>query len=497
MEPVEEYVSIREHPDSAGKSWQRVTVGRATGGDGYVALGVRAEGGGEQRREFWTFSHRDLGRPPGRARIALSNVEDGRGGREWAAVFGGGHGAASGRAALFVVFIDRGIDGWANGDFVGIPAGGQGLRDQGENPGSVPTPREQDEDRAGGPAPRDQGEYPPVVNGLGEPALLDVDLDGSADLAYAGDLRGNLYRFDISSGDPSAWRATRLFRAAYGDPPQIRQPITGRPYVAMHPGEGEFLVAFGTGGGATGEDDADPGIQSIYGIWDPGESTPATARPDTRKKRLAERVLVNVVDETAGSFKTRRVLSGKPLRLAKDSPGRTGLYGWYIDLDMPRARETLQGNPNPDTCGRAPPGPQYPGERVTGRAASHGTMLFLATAIPGTGARCAAASAGSVLAIDLFTGSGPESPAVDLNDDGRIDAGDLAPFAGGTPVSGLVMGGEVFSGNPSTPKLVSNRDGSAALLLGAEDEQFSLTVGGPAALRTGRLSWRELPDAPY
>ena len=468
-QPVEEYVNIREHRDSVGKSWQRIMIGRVPEGDGYAALGTRPGDSGNLWSELWVFTDTDLGRPPGRARIALSNVDDGRGGREWAAVLGGGHGVPRGDAGLFVVFIDRGIDGWASGDFVRIPTG-------------VPSPGEQDD-------------HPPLPNGVGEPALVDIDRDGSADLAYAGDLLGNLFRFDISGSDPSSWRAVWLFRAAYGDGSERGQPIAQRPFVVMHPGAGEFLVVFGTGEGRTEKEGAGTAIQSIYGIWDPGEPNPATARPDAKSNRLARRMLTNVVDETAGSFRTRRVLAGEPLRFARDGPGRIGVYGWYIDLDMPRARHTLQGNPNPDPCGQAPPAPQFPGEQVTGRPVPRGTALFMATAIPRDGTHCADTPPGSILAIDMISGAAFEAPVIDLNDDGRTDSRDLVPADGGTPVAGLILDGDRFSGTLGAPELVSDRSGSAVLVVGNGNERVSLGIGRAGAPRTGRLSWRELPDA--
>ena len=474
--PAVETVFIREHKDSSGRAWQRVAIGGLADGDGYFARAI-GQGSGieglvdDAGSDLWTFTDADLGQIHGQARIALSNVDDGRGGGEWIAVFGGGHGATPGQAWLFVLFIDRGIDGWESGDFVKIPAG-------------IAVQPEQDGQTA-------------ASNALGEPALVDTDLNGTADLAYAGDLRGNLYRFELSGRDPSAWRVVRLFQATYGEPTETVQPITQRPFVAMHPGHGEFLVVFGTGSVRAVEGMAPTDIQSIYGIWDPGESDPATAWLDARRLRLVGRVLVNVVDESAGSFETRRMLTGAPFEYARHAPGRTGVYGWYIDLDMPRASQTLQGNPNPDTCGQSPPDPQYPGERLAGRAVPAGRALFMATAIPGTVGGCGDAPAGMVLAVDIATGDGPVGGVFDVNEDGHLDAADLSGVAGETPVSGVMLDGSAFSGTPGEPILVSAKDGSATLTVGQGDDALSLGIGGAAAPRTGRLSWREISEATH
>ena len=468
-EPVEEYVQVREHRDAAEKSWQRVTIAGLPDGGGYAAYGNGDGGdGGEAQTELWTFADSGLGQARARARIALSNARDARGEMEWAAFLGAGHGIVPGEARLYVLFIDRGIDGWAGGDFVSIATGA--------------------------PAPVNDAEQPLLSNGLGEPALVDTDLDGSADLAYAGDLQGNLYRFDISGSDPSSWRAVRLFQASYGSPLEAHQPITQRPFAIMHPRDDEFLVVFGTGRDLAGENVDSTDIQSIYGIWDPGEPDPATARAGARSDRLVRRVLVNVVEESAGSFATRRILTGEPVNYARDAPGRPGVYGWFIDLDMPRAMLTLQGNSNPDPCGRAPPHPQYPGERVVGRPVPRGKVLFMATGIPGDAAMCADAPRGSVLAIDTITGGSLEAGAFDLNDDGRFDAGFPLGPAPETPVSGIVLDGGVLTETPVEPELASGSDGSTVLVVGAGGDAVTLDIGTAGEPRTGRLSWREITD---
>lgn len=471
--PVVEAVHVREHRDAGSKSWQRIAIGALAGGDGYVARtfghGSDIEDGEDgASTELWTFTDAELARAHGQARIALSNVDDGRGSGEWAAVFGGGRDGTPGVANLYVLFIDRGIDGWTSGDFVRIPAGSA--------------------------VQREDGNQPAFPNALGEPALVDTDLNGTADLAYAGDLQGNLYRFDIADSDPSAWRAVRLFQATHGDPPGQFQPIAQRPFVVMHPADGQFLVVFGTGSGRAVPGMEGTDIQSIYGIWDPGEPDPVTARPGARDERLVRQVLVNVVDESAGAFETRRVLTGNPVNYVVDAPGRTGVYGWFIDLDMPRARQTLRGNPNPDPCGLSPPDPQFPGERVAGRPVARGQVLFMTTVIPGEAQQCDGAPPGSVLAVDIVTGNSLPGGVFDIDGDGRIDAGSPVPDLDDVPVSGVVLGGSAFSGMPGKPVLVHAGDGSATLVVGEGNGALSLGIGGAGRIRTGRLSWREISD---
>lgn len=126
-------------------------------------------------------------------------------------------------------------------------------------------------------------------NGLSTPALIDVNLDRRVDYVYAGDLRGNLWKFDLSAEDPSRWGVAYgedrdgdgVIDAADGDLPAPLfqaegQPITSRPDVMiMHsacasqaPG---FLVVFGTGRYLGATDRLDQSQQSIYGLWDYGD----------------------------------------------------------------------------------------------------------------------------------------------------------------------------------------------------------------------------------
>ena len=64
-----------------------------------------------------------------------------------------------------------------------------------------------------------------LPNGLGNVAMIDDDANGTADRAYAGDLFGNLYRFDLSGSNTSLWSVTKIFQATYDETAATRQPI--------------------------------------------------------------------------------------------------------------------------------------------------------------------------------------------------------------------------------------------------------------------------------
>ncbi|EMU5013257.1 pilus assembly/adherence protein PilC [Neisseria gonorrhoeae] len=94
--------------------------------------------------------------------------------------------------------------------------------------------------------------------GLSSPTLVDKDLDGIVDIAYAGDRGGNMYRFDLSNSDPSKWSVSTIFEGG--------KPITSAPAVSRL--ADKRVVIFGTGSDLTEDDVLDTKEQYIYGIFD-------------------------------------------------------------------------------------------------------------------------------------------------------------------------------------------------------------------------------------
>lgn len=114
-------------------------------------------------------------------------------------------------------------------------------------------------------------------NGLSTPTPVDIDLDEKVDYVYAGDLLGNLWKFDLKDPNPENWKV--VFEDADGDPKPLfqavnanglRQPITTQPQVVIpckYNQKGTF-VSFGTGRYLGKADFDDETVQSVYGIWD-------------------------------------------------------------------------------------------------------------------------------------------------------------------------------------------------------------------------------------
>jgi len=102
-------------------------------------------------------------------------------------------------------------------------------------------------------------------NGLSSPTLIDTTGDRTPDVAYAGDLNGNLWKFDISAGSTAAWSSQLLFQTDNSS--GVRQPISTAPDVGFHP-EGGYLVYVATGRLFDEADGNDTTQQAVYGIWD-------------------------------------------------------------------------------------------------------------------------------------------------------------------------------------------------------------------------------------
>ncbi|HGP7549658.1 TPA: PilC family type IV pilus tip adhesin [Neisseria gonorrhoeae] len=106
-------------------------------------------------------------------------------------------------------------------------------------------------------------EAPGGKGGLSSPTLVDKDLDGTVDIAYAGDRGGNMYRFDLSNSDPNKWSAKAIFEGT--------KPITSAPAVSRL--ADKRVVIFGTGSDLSEEDVVGKDQQYIYGIFDDDNRT--------------------------------------------------------------------------------------------------------------------------------------------------------------------------------------------------------------------------------
>lgn len=122
-------------------------------------------------------------------------------------------------------------------------------------------------------------EVPGGKGGLSSPTLVDKDLDGTVDIAYAGDRGGNMYRFDLSNQDPSQWTVRTIFEGT--------KPITSAPAISQL--KDKRVVIFGTGSDLSEEDVLSTDEQHIYGIFD--NDTNTGVAKDGQGNGLLEQVL--------------------------------------------------------------------------------------------------------------------------------------------------------------------------------------------------------------
>jgi len=385
--------------------WRSVLVGGlGLGGRSIFALDITNPGidMGDTNKEanaarmlfLWEFRHPHLGLTSTRPLIRKLSDET------WVAIFGSGK--VTGKSILFVVDI-------ANGD----------LLYKIETPSTSGT------------------------NGLSSPAGWDADFDGSLDLVYAGDLEGNLWKFDFVqvSGDPNdgnnptvALSGKSLIKVS--DPDSHRpRPITTVTLVSIKP-DGELMVFFGTG--AINEMADTSG--SVYGIMDRGESW-GTNPPLTIHTVDPIQHIDDSKDEGPTTY---RIISSSTV---PDSP-----IGWQLQL--PRGEHLLQD-------------PILNNHRIefTSSAATNQSGYK-----------------NWFMGVDYRTGNSPASPYLDLNADGTLDSQDafvdtnddggftenddllpvgrlIGPGVASAPTSVTIAGGmdAVFVTYEPTPRHVSNR----------------------------------------
>ncbi|NIR58093.1 MAG: hypothetical protein GWO02_00520, partial [Gammaproteobacteria bacterium] len=207
--------------DGGATAWHTVLVGGLRGGGrGLFALDITDPSTFSEANaddlfmwEFTSADDADLGLTFSQPTIARMNNG------EWAAVLGNGYNnTGSGTAQLFIVFLDGGLDGtWTlDADYMKIDT----------EVGSIVNSDCQD-------ASSD-------CNGLSRPVLADIDGNGTVDRVYAGDLKGNMWAFDVSASNDGNWGSAYsqgntprpLFTATDGTTPQ---PITSQPTLADHP----------------------------------------------------------------------------------------------------------------------------------------------------------------------------------------------------------------------------------------------------------------------
>ncbi|WP_374334706.1 pilus assembly protein [Leeia sp.] len=259
---------------------------------------------------------------------------------------------------------------------------------------------------------------------LGAPAGLDLFNDGVVDFIYAGDNKGNLWRFNLSSDVNSNWKTDDVpfFKAQNGssqDQVIMHRPIispvfgvdvNGAPDTSNPIGN---MISFGTGRFVYPGDKTDNTVQTLYGVLDDmstlNASTTITRANLQQQSMYSQVVTVPVSDTTRvpGEYKTS---TDTAVPLTGSSPKK----GWYIDL--PGTGERLAG------------APYYDGEF---------DVAIFGSGLPVSSSQCAAGGDGYMYGVDPASGK-PKAGFLEIKKDGYANVDDKLSFSSLTPNSRYV-----------------------------------------------------------
>jgi type IV pilus assembly protein PilY1 len=243
-------------------------------------------------------------------------------------------------------------------------------------------------------------------NGLATVVPIDVNGDFTADYAYAGDLMGNLWRFDLSSsGD-----GTLIYKAL--DPSGQSQRITTRPSVMRHPEGPGVIVLFGTGKYLETSDTTTTQTQTFYAIWDKDLTNTSTSaqvasatRNSTSSSLLQRKILAEVTGADGLSYRVTSTNGSDPIQWKMSNTVGKHL-GWFMDLYNTE-------NNNTSTFG----------ERQVSDSIVRGGKVIFTTLVPNANA-CAFGGDGWLMDLIAATGSQPSYAVFDISKNGVFNLGE-------------------------------------------------------------------------
>ncbi len=330
-----------------GSSWKTILLGALGGGGKSIfALDVTDPVNFSASNVLWEFTDPDLGFVHGQAKIARLNNGD------WAAIISNGYNSGSDKAFLFIVDLQTGalIKKIATNNSTN--------------------------------------------NGLSSPALLDTNHDKIIDTVYAGDLQGNVWKFDLSHTNSTQWEVAYknggnnapLFIARNASN-QI-QPITSPLEIGFHQ-NGGYSIFFGTGQFIASGDSTNTQVQSLYGIWDDGSKITATDRSVLQQQTIVTETVLPPFERT----------------ISTNSINWASKRGWYIDLLQPPSPGVTQGE-----------------RSVIMPMLSFGRIIFT-TLIPSNDP-CEAGGRNWLMLLNAQTGGMMSGAEFDTNDDGKVNSQD-------------------------------------------------------------------------
>ena len=250
-------------------------------------------------------------------------------------------------------------------------------------------------------------------NGLSTPVFLDTDNDSVADLAYAGDLQGRLWKFEFEfefdvSNDLMV-TATKLFDAG------VNQPITAAPDIALHP-SGDYLIYFGTGSLLSNDDIGNTQQQPVYAIWDQNTQVGNVCHDGFTGDLLWQ----SLTEGTTNGITVRYLATSY-------APEFSVHKGWKVNL--PKSGERLLGQP-----------------QLRG-----GRLQFVSTIPSATGAES------WLMELDYLSGGDSGSILFDLNNDSILNSNDVITVGSGTKKA---VAKKLDAGNLSQPAIARIDNGT-------------------------------------
>ncbi|HET8699838.1 MAG TPA: PilC/PilY family type IV pilus protein, partial [Gammaproteobacteria bacterium] len=403
--------------------WATVLVGTTGAGARQVfALDVidpHAFGAGNV---MWEYSDADLGYPLGTPTVG--RMADGT----WVAVFGNGYNSDNRKAVLYIVRL----------------ADGTILKKIDTLKGDNTTP-----------------------NGLATPSLV---ADGTRTIRtiYAGDLLGNMWKFDVSDADPANWGSAFLDASSKPAPmfvakdaSNVPQPITAQAQVGRHP-QGGYMIYFGTGKFfVTGDNDVvstTPQIQSFYALWDKAVSpTVISGRGSLQEQQII------FEGKPANSVLNARVTTNNAVNWSTQR-------GWYMDLAV---------------------GGVAAGERVVSMPRLENGRIIFPTLVPST-SPCEFGGTSWLMDMQAVTGQRLTEPPLDITGDGNVNSSDLVTVSvGGVSVTANISGVQSREGIIDTPVSVSTGSGTEIFVSSGTTGNAEHFLGS-TGLGRARGSWRQL-----
>jgi type IV pilus assembly protein PilY1 len=418
---VDGQISVFDTQETTGGAWRTVAVGGlGAGGKGFFGIKL-FEGTSNTVSALWEVKAPDTSTPTDKfnnlgytySKPEAARMANGTG----IVVVGNGYGSFTGRASLFVLNASTGA-----------------LITE------IPTPV------------IESGE---TDNGLSS-VQLRVNAQNVVQAAYAGDLKGRLWKFDLSGEGASSWKVAYNGAPMFTAPGKANQPITAQPLILDHPQNGK-IIYFGTGKFLETADKQTVSQQAFYAVWDADG-----ASGNLGQANLQPQETLKTLDAAGGTY----------FKSSDNSVDWTTKRGWYMPLYV---------------------GEPYIGERVIFPAqTSRGRILFTTAAVNSTDP-CESTGTGRLFELDAATGSMLTYAVLDTNGDGEVNALDQLiggiGIGTGIPVVTAVLepGDGSTSGSGTSPgddyKYVQDSSGGPPIRLAEE---------GGAASVFQRIMWRQI-----